>query len=59
VLVAAGALTLAGKLLPSSLALAIGLTIVYPLALAVLGFYQPAERARIRSLLHRPRVAAT
>ena len=48
-----------GKLLPSSLALAIGLTIVYPLALAVLGFYQPAERARLRSLLHRPRVAAT
>jgi O-antigen/teichoic acid export membrane protein len=59
VLVAAGALTLAGKLLPSSLALAIGLTLVYPLSLAVLGFYQPAERARLRSLLHRPRVAAT
>jgi O-antigen/teichoic acid export membrane protein len=59
ILVAAGALTLAGKLLPSSLALAIGLTLVYPLSLAVLGFYQPAERARLRSLLHRPRVAAT
>jgi O-antigen/teichoic acid export membrane protein len=59
VLVAAGALTLAGKLLPSSLALAIGLTLVYPLALAVLRFYQPAERARLRSLLHKPRVAAT
>jgi O-antigen/teichoic acid export membrane protein len=59
VLVAAGALTLAGKLLPSSLALAIGLTVVYPLSLAALGFYLPAERARLRNLLHRPRVAAT
>jgi O-antigen/teichoic acid export membrane protein len=59
VLVAAGALTLAGKLLPNSFALAIGLTVVYPLALAALGFYLPAERARLRSLLHRPRVAAT
>jgi hypothetical protein len=52
-------LTLAGKLLPSSLALAIGLTVVYPLSLAALGFYLPAERARLRNLLHRPRVAAT
>lgn len=51
VIVAAGALTLAGELLPRSLPLAFGLTLVYPLSLALLGFYLPAERARLRRLL--------
>ena len=51
VLVAAGALTALGKVLPSSLALAIGLSLVYPFALALLGFYSPVERARLRRLL--------
>ena len=50
-LVAAGVLTGAGKLLPSSLPLAIGLTLVYPLSLGLLGFYLPAERQRLRRLL--------
>ena len=51
VLLAAGALTTAGKLLPSSLPLEIGLTLAYPLSLAVLGFYLPVERQRLRRLL--------
>ena len=51
VLVAAGALTALGKLLPSSLPLAIGLTVAYPLALGLLGFYLPVERRRLRRLL--------
>ena len=51
VLVAAGVLTALGKLLPTSLPLAIGLTLVYPLSLGVLGFYSPLERARLRRLL--------
>jgi O-antigen/teichoic acid export membrane protein len=50
-LLAAGGLTLAGELLPRSLVLAIGLTLVYPLALGLLGFYLPAERQRLRRLL--------
>jgi len=50
-LVGAGVLTALGKLLPTSLPLAIGLTLVYPLSLAVLGFYSPVERARLRRLL--------
>jgi O-antigen/teichoic acid export membrane protein len=51
ILVAAGALTALGKLLPTSLPLAIGLTLVYPLSLALFGFYLPAERQRLRRLL--------
>ena len=51
VLVAAGALTALGKFLPSSLPLAIGLTLVYPLSLGLVGFYSPVERARLRRLL--------
>jgi O-antigen/teichoic acid export membrane protein len=50
-LLAAGGLTLAGELLPRSLALAFGLTLAYPLALGLLGFYLPAERRRLRRLL--------
>ena len=51
VLGAAGTLTSAGKLLPESLPLAIGLTVAYPLALGLLGFYLPVERQRLRRLL--------
>jgi hypothetical protein len=51
VLLAAGALTAVGKLLPQSLPLAIGLTVAYPLALGLLGFYLPVERQRLRRLL--------
>jgi O-antigen/teichoic acid export membrane protein len=43
----AAALTVAGKLLDAGLPAAIALTLVYPLALALVGFYLPAERARI------------
>lgn len=50
-LLAAGALTLLGKEMPHSLPLAIGLTLVYPVLLAPLGFYLPAERKRLRRLL--------
>ncbi|HEU5477976.1 MAG TPA: oligosaccharide flippase family protein [Gaiellaceae bacterium] len=50
-LLAAGGLTLVGELLPRSLALAFGLTLAYPLALGLLGFYLPAERRRLRRLL--------
>jgi len=50
-LLAAGALTLAGELAPRSLGLALALSLAYPLALVPLGFYLPAERARIRRLL--------
>jgi O-antigen/teichoic acid export membrane protein len=51
VLVAAGALTLVGELLPRSLPLEIGLTLAYPLLLALLGFYSPVERQRLKRLL--------
>ena len=50
-LLVAGGLTLAGELLPRSLPLAFGLTLAYPLALALLGFYLPIERQRLRRLL--------
>jgi O-antigen/teichoic acid export membrane protein len=50
-LLAAGGLTLAGELLPRSLPLAFGLTLAFPLALAMLGFYLPVERQRLRRLL--------
>jgi O-antigen/teichoic acid export membrane protein len=45
---AAVALVVAGKLLDAGLALALVLSLAYPLALLVLGFYLPAERARLR-----------
>jgi O-antigen/teichoic acid export membrane protein len=50
-LLVAGALTLLGELLPRSLPLAFGLTLAYPLALGLLGFYLPVERQRLRRLL--------
>ena len=50
-LLVAGGLTLGGELLPRSLPLAFGLTLAYPLALGLLGFYLPAERQRLRRLL--------
>jgi O-antigen/teichoic acid export membrane protein len=48
---AGGGLTAVAWLLPESLPLAIGLVLVYPLVLGALGFYLPAERARMRRLL--------
>jgi len=50
-LLAAGALTGLGEALHHSLVLAFGLTAAYPLLLLLLGFYLPAERARLRRLL--------
>jgi O-antigen/teichoic acid export membrane protein len=50
-LAAAIALLVVGKLLDASLPLAIALCAAYPLALLPLGFYLPAERARLRRLL--------
>src|SRR5262245_62111798 len=44
---AAVGLTVIGKLLDGGLPLAIALSLVYPLVLGLLGFYLPAERARI------------
>ena len=51
---AAGAavmLVVAGKLLDVGLALALLLSLVYPLALGLAGFYLPDERARLRRLV--------
>jgi hypothetical protein len=45
------ALTVIGKLLDVGLPAALGLAIAYPFALLLLGFYLPAERARIGRLL--------
>jgi O-antigen/teichoic acid export membrane protein len=50
-LLMAGLLTGIGKAMPHSLALAFVLTAAYPLVLAPLGFYLPAERKRLRRLL--------
>ncbi|HKH29555.1 MAG TPA: hypothetical protein VKA45_00750, partial [Gaiellaceae bacterium] len=47
----AAALAVAGKLLDVPLAGAIALALVYPLVLLPLGFYLPAERARLRALV--------
>ena len=52
-LAAAAALTLAGKALDVPLAGAIALGLVYPVALLLLGFYLPAERARLRLAIRR------
>jgi O-antigen/teichoic acid export membrane protein len=51
ILLAAGALTGAGEAFHHSLPIAFGLTLAYPLVLAVLGFYLPAERKTLRRLL--------
>ena len=46
-----GALVVAGKALDVPLAAAIALALAYPLVLWPLGFYLPAERARLRRLV--------
>ena len=51
VALAAVALTVLGKLTDAPLAVALALTAAYPVLLALLGFYLPAERKRIRRLL--------
>jgi O-antigen/teichoic acid export membrane protein len=56
--VAAVGLVTAGKLLDVPLALAVVLAAVYPLVLLPLGFYLPAERARLRNAGLRLRRAA-
>jgi O-antigen/teichoic acid export membrane protein len=48
------ALCVLGKATDVGLALAIALTLVYPLALVPAGFYLPEERRRLRRLLHLP-----
>ena len=47
------ALVVVGKLLDVGLALAVVLSLAYPVALALLGFYLPDERARLRALVAR------
>jgi O-antigen/teichoic acid export membrane protein len=48
---AAVALTVLGNVVDASLGVALALTAAYPLLLALLGFYLPAERKRLRRLL--------
>ena len=50
---AAGGLTVLGKVTDAPLAVALALTAAYPLVLAFLGFYLPAERQRLRRLFPR------
>ena len=50
---AALALTVLGKLLDVPLAIAVALSVVYPLVLFPLGFYLPAERHRLLGLVGR------
>jgi O-antigen/teichoic acid export membrane protein len=45
------ALTVLGKVFDAPLGVALALAAVYPLLLAALGFYLPAERKRLRRLL--------
>jgi O-antigen/teichoic acid export membrane protein len=47
----AAALTVLGKAVDAPLGVALALTAVYPVLLAPLGFYLPAERRRLRRLL--------
>ena len=51
--VAAGGLTVVGKALDVPLGVAVALTLSFPLVLALLGFYLPAERRRLRRLFPR------
>jgi O-antigen/teichoic acid export membrane protein len=51
------ALLVTGKLLDAGLPVALLLAAAYPLLLAVLGFYLPAERRRLRALLTRSSAA--
>jgi len=53
VIAAAVGLTLLGKALDVSFPVALALVAAYPLVLAPLGFYLPAERMRLRQLLVR------
>jgi hypothetical protein len=55
---AAVALTTAGKLLDVNLAAAVALSLAYPFALLLLGFFLPAERQRIGALGRRVLTAA-
>lgn len=55
VLAAGAGLTLAARLPHLPLAASFLLVLAYPLALAVLGFYLPAERQRLRRLIPLPR----
>ena len=52
-------LTVLGKALDVPLAIVVILILVYPLLLAALGFYLPAERARLRALGRRLQVRAS
>ncbi len=47
------ALVVVGKLAGTGLALSAGLVLCYPIALALAGFYLPAERQRLRALVAR------
>jgi O-antigen/teichoic acid export membrane protein len=55
----AAALTVTAKAVDAPLALALAIALSYPFVLAVLGFYLPAERARLRSLYRRSRIATS
>jgi O-antigen/teichoic acid export membrane protein len=55
----AAALTVTAKLVDAPLALALAIALSYPFVLAALGFYLPAERARLRSLYRRSRIATS
>ena len=44
-------LTVLGKLVHASLPVALALAVAYPFLLLPLGFYLPAERARLRRLV--------
>jgi O-antigen/teichoic acid export membrane protein len=50
---AAGGLTVAGKAFDVTLPVAVALTLSFPFVLALLGFYLPAERRRLRRLFPR------
>jgi hypothetical protein len=50
---AAVALLVAGKVLDTGFAVSLLLAAAYPVALGLLGFYLPDERARLRALVAR------
>jgi O-antigen/teichoic acid export membrane protein len=50
----AGVLTVGAKLVDAPLALAIVIALSYPIVLGLIGFYLPAERARLKAI-YRPR----
>jgi O-antigen/teichoic acid export membrane protein len=49
----AGGLTVVGVLVNATLPVAVGLTLAFPFVLALLGFYLPVERQRLRRLFPR------